>query len=98
MLPSARAFALEYLTVQRAFVSFCAAFAGLSGQISCAVLPALMAAFSPSELRWRGAAMRLASMICPARGDEPRLVDGPVQLLEQRIKCVGLDQRLAEIP
>lgn len=46
-----RAFALEYLTVQRALVSFCAAFAGLSGQMSRAVLPALMAAFSPSELR-----------------------------------------------
>ena len=45
-----RPLALEYLTVQRAFVSFCAAFAGLSGQISCAVLPALMAAFPSVSL------------------------------------------------
>ena len=63
LLPSARILALEYFTVQRAFVSFCAALAGLPRQISDAVLPALIAAVSPSELRWRGAAMRLASMI-----------------------------------
>lgn len=31
---------------------FCAAFAGVSGQISAADLPSLMAGFSPSE--WRG--------------------------------------------
>ena len=71
LLPSGRAFALEYLTVQRAFVSFCAAFAGLSGQIFYAVFPALIAAFSPSELRWHGTAIRLASMICPVRGRKP---------------------------
>ena len=67
VLPSARVFALEYLTVQRAFVSFCAALEGLSGQISEAVLPALMAAFSLSELRWRGAHGRKSRWCCLVR-------------------------------
>jgi hypothetical protein len=59
---------LEVFTVQRASVSFCAAFAGLSGLISAAVLPALIAAFSSSVLRCRGAATKLASTICPDIG------------------------------
>ena len=43
---------------------FCLALAGLSGQISAADLPALIAAVSPLVLRWRGAAS-VASPIWP---------------------------------
>ena len=43
--------------VQRAFVSFCAALLGSSGQISRAVLPSLIACFSSSVLRCFGPAM-----------------------------------------
>ena len=46
-------------------VSFCAARAGSSGQISAATLPALIAAFSGSVLRCLGAATSVASTICP---------------------------------
>ena len=42
------------LSVQRAFVSFCAALLGSSGQISVAVFPALTASFSGSVLRCLG--------------------------------------------
>src|SRR4051794_27097961 len=58
-------------SVQRAFVSFCAALFGLSGQISLADLPALIAAFSPSVLRCFGAGTRLASTIWPPMGTYP---------------------------
>ena len=53
---------------QRASVSFCAALAGSSGPISAALWPVLIAAFSASVCRCRGAAIRLASMICPLGG------------------------------
>lgn len=39
------------MRVQRALTSFCAALFGSSGQISLAVLPALIAAFSPARAR-----------------------------------------------
>ena len=75
LLPSARTFAFEYVTVQRPSTSFWRALAGLSGQISAADLPSLIAfarsfgpvaftrSLSPSVLRCRGAATRLASTI-----------------------------------
>lgn len=43
-------------TVQRASGSFCAVLFGSSFQISRALRPALICAFSPTVLRWRGAA------------------------------------------
>ena len=67
-MPSASTLPLLVLTVQRASVSFCAALAGSSGQISVALLPALIAAFSSSLLCCRGAATKLASTICPDIG------------------------------
>jgi hypothetical protein len=67
-VPSALTLPLLVLSVQRASMSFCAAFAGLSGQISAAFWPALIAAFSSSVLRCRGAAIRLASTIWPDIG------------------------------
>ena len=67
-VPSASSLSFLVLTVHRASVSFCAAFAGLSGQISAAFWPALIAAFSSSPLCCRGAAIGLASTIWPDIG------------------------------
>jgi hypothetical protein len=64
-VPSTSGLAFENFTVHLASVSFWAAFAGSSGQISSAVLPDLIASFSPSLLRCLGAATRVASTICP---------------------------------
>ena len=52
-------------------MSFWAALFGLSGQISLADLPALIASFSPSVLRCFGAGTSEASTICPAMGMYP---------------------------
>ena len=60
-LPVARGLAFANLSAQRASVSFCAARAGLSGQISPALLPALIASFSGPVLRCPGAATSVAS-------------------------------------
>ena len=49
--PSSASLALENFTVQRASVSFCRASNGSSFQISVAVWPALILAFSSSVLR-----------------------------------------------
>lgn len=45
--------------------SSCAALAGWSGQISSALLPALIAAFPAAVLRYLGAATSVASTTCP---------------------------------
>ena len=58
------AFALENLTVQRGSRSFWHSLAGLPFHAS-GTLPALMSAFSASELRCFGAATMVASTICP---------------------------------
>ena len=68
--------ALEYLTVQRALVSFCAALAGSSGQTFAALSPALARALSSLLIRWRGADTRVASTICPPAGLSPRASSG----------------------
>lgn len=49
-------------------MSFCAALAGSSSQVSCGVLPALMAGCSPSVLCSLGACTSEASKIYPAMG------------------------------
>lgn len=49
-------------------MSFCAALFGLSGQISGAAFPALIAAFSAPLLRCFGAGTREASTIWPDIG------------------------------
>lgn len=67
-LPSGPGLALLNFTVQRASMSFWRALDGLSGQMAAAFSPYLMRAFSASVLRWRGAATRVASTICPAIG------------------------------
>ena len=72
--PSARAFAFDSLTVQRPSTSFWRALAGFSGQISAAARPSLICAFSPSVVRWRGAATKVASTIWPPRGRYPAAV------------------------
>jgi hypothetical protein len=62
-LPPGSGRALANFTVQRASVSFCAALAGSSGQISAAVLPALIASLSALVFRCLGAATSVASTI-----------------------------------
>ena len=61
-------FGFEYLTVQCASVSFCAALAGSSGQMSVALSPALAHSFSSFVIRWRGAETKVASTIWPPVG------------------------------
>ncbi len=61
--PSLVVLAFEYLTVQRASVSFCAALDRSSGQMSDAASPALARAFSSFVIRWRGAETNVASTI-----------------------------------
>jgi hypothetical protein len=69
----------------------CAAFAGRSGQISRAVLPALIAAFSASVLRCLGAGTRLASTIWPDIGRKPfsrnRALSSPMMSVSLFRKC-----------
>src|SRR5215471_9612427 len=60
--PSARGLALLNLTVQRASRSLCRSLAGLAFQFG-GIRPCLIAFFSSSVLRWRGAETRLASTI-----------------------------------
>src|SRR5690606_12084990 len=63
---------LRDFTVQRASRSFCRIFAGLSFQAS-GILPALMSAFSSSVFLCFGAAMTVASTICPPMARYPAL-------------------------
>ena len=72
VVPSGFGFALVNFSVQRASVSFCAALAGCSGQISSALWPSLIAAFSASVFRCRGARTILASEIRRPPGWQPR--------------------------
>src|SRR6516162_3019984 len=60
--PSSRGLALVNLTVQRASRSLCRSLAGLAFQFA-GIRPSLIAFFSSSVLRCRGAATRLASTI-----------------------------------
>ncbi len=67
--------ALANFSVQRASVSFWASFAGSSGQISAAVLPALIAAFSSFVLRCLGAADELDNDVdIVARGERGHII------------------------
>jgi hypothetical protein len=66
--PSSRGLALVNLTVQRASRSFWRSLAGLSFQ-SSGMRPSLMAFFSSSLLRWRGAA------ICPDMAIKPACLE-----------------------
>ena len=67
-LPPGSARPLANFSVQRASVSFYAALAGCPGQISAALLPALIASFSAAVLRCLGAATSVASTIWPPIG------------------------------
>ena len=62
LVPSARSFAFENLTVQRASRSFWRSFAGLSFH-SSGIRPSLIAFFSSSLLRCFGAAIRFVRKI-----------------------------------
>ena len=94
-VPSGRAFALLDLIVQRASVSFRAAFAGSSGRISRAVHPSLIAAFSAALARNRDQ-RRVQHPAGP--GDEASRADYPLKLRGQGLQLARLDRRLAEIP
>jgi hypothetical protein len=88
---------LEYFTVQRAFVSFCDALAGFSGQISRCP-SGLHRGLLVLGVTLPGGSHEARSHDLPRARDEPGDVDLMIEPFGEVVRNVHPDQRLPELP